>query len=232
MAQLSLSVLLSSSSSCSPSSSAFYSFSASSSSLLSLSFFLFLLFCPIVINGLNIYVKPNDEECFYEYLSIGEKMLASYTVQTGGNLDIDVKVYGPDLGIVYEIERSREGNFQFKAILVGSHKFCFINTMSLVSGKTISFNSYTGHSLLSLDAAKTEHLTPLEQAIISTSENLNNLHDTQIYLKYRDNRHAETVESTNSRVVWWSLLELTGLVAISVFNIVFLRQLFERSGKR
>jgi len=159
-------------------------------------------------------------------------MLVSYAVQSGGYLDVDLKVWGPDLKIVYELDRTKEGNFQFKALQAGSHKLCFINTMSLVSGKTISFNTYTGHSLLSLDAAKAEHLTPLEQAVISTSENLNNIHDTQVYLKFRDSRHSETVMSTNSRVVWWSLLELLGLVAISVFNIVFLRQLFEKTGKK
>ena len=179
-----------------------------------------------------MYVAPNDEECYFEDLQRGEKMYVSFSVQSGGYLDIDVRVYGTDLRLVYEAERQREGNFQFKAVASGSHKLCFGNTMSMVSGKTLSFNTYTGHSLLPLDAAKQSALTPLEQEVMGVSERVYSVHDVAVYLKYREVRHSQTLESTKSRVLWFSLLELMTLVAVSAFNIIFLRQLFERSGKR
>ena len=182
--------------------------------------------------GYNIFVGANEEECYFEQLEKGEKMYASFTVQSGGYMDIDVRVYGPDLRLVYEAERAREGTFQFKAIASGAHKLCFSNSMSLVSGKTLSFNVYTGGSLAPLDAAKQAHLTPLEGQIVAVSEGVYGVHDTQVYLKYREVRHSATLESTHSRVLWWGTLELLALISVSAFNILYIRQLFEKSAKR
>jgi hypothetical protein len=42
--------------------------------------------------SINIVVPPNDELCFFEELQQGEKMYASFAVQSGGYGDIDVKV--------------------------------------------------------------------------------------------------------------------------------------------
>jgi hypothetical protein len=194
--------------------------------------FLLLTLIPSPTLSLNLFIGANEEECFFESLDQGEKLYSSFSVQSGGYQDIDVKVYGPDLRLVYEQDRAREGTFQFKAVSAGPHRLCFSNSMSTVSGKTVSFNLYTGHSLLPLDAAKQAHLTPLEQQIVQVSEGVYSVHDTQVYLKYREVRHSATLESTHSRVLWWGLLELMSLVSVSVFNILYLRQLFERSGKR
>lgn len=180
--------------------------------------------------ALNIYVKPNDEECYFEELVKGEKFYAQYAVQSGGYLDIDVRVTGPNDQIVYEGEREKENSFQFKAQQDGKYKLCFTNSMSMVYGKTLSFVIYTGASLLSVDAAKSEHLTPLEQSIVTTSEGLLGIHDSQVFLKYREIRHSQTLESTNSRVMWWSILELIMLISVSTFNIMYLRALFDKSG--
>jgi hypothetical protein len=47
-----------------------------------------------------------------------------------GFLDIDVKVYGPDMKVIYEAEREKDGTFIFVANQAGTHRFCFGNTMS------------------------------------------------------------------------------------------------------
>jgi len=187
---------------------------------------------PSPARGLNIVVPANDELCFFEELNKGEKMYASFAVQTGGYGDIDINVYDAEQKIAYEQEHAREGTLQLKAIASGRYKLCFSNSMSVVSDKVVSFNTYTGRSLLPLDAAKQEHLNPLEQQIVAVSESVYAVHDTQVYLKYREVRHIQTLDSTASRVVWLSLLELAGLCSVSVFNILFLRQLFERSGRK
>jgi len=228
---------LSSSSPQPPSSHSTRSCSSTSPSLPSL--VSLVLYCLLVLSvlpspssALDVYVKPNDEDCYFEDLQKGEKMYVSFSVQSGGYLDIDIRVYGPDLRVVYEAERQRDGNFQFKATATGSHKVCFGNTMSMVSGKTLSFNTYTGRSLLPLDAAKQSALSPLESEVMGVSEKVYSVHDVAVYLKFREVRHTQTLESTKSRVMWFSLLELMALLAVSVFNILYLRQLFERSGKR
>src|SRR5262245_19109826 len=43
----------------------------------------------------------------------GEKVVSSFNVASGGFLDIDIRVYGPDGKIVYEADREKDGGFQF-----------------------------------------------------------------------------------------------------------------------
>jgi hypothetical protein len=106
-------------------------------------------------NAMNVYVKPNEEQCFMEEAKRGEKLITSFNVAAGGMdiihhspmndrfsylcyvshisigfLDIDVRVYGPDMKVIFEAEREKDGSFSFVAQQTGSHRFCFGNTMS------------------------------------------------------------------------------------------------------
>jgi len=155
-------------------------------------------------------------------------VIASYLVAAGGFLDIDVKVSGPDNKIVYEVDREKEGSFQFIANAAGVYKFCFGNTMSTVTGKTLGFHIYVGNAISHHDAAKHEHLTPLENSITQLSEGLYRVKDSLDYHKYRERVCRNTNESTNQRVLWWNVAETSVLVLVSGFQMWYLRRFFER----
>lgn len=60
------------------------------------------------------------------------------------------------------------------------------------------------------------------------------LHDTiskvkheQEYFVARERIHRNTAESTNDRVKWWSILQTVILVSVCVFQIFYLKRLFE-----
>jgi hypothetical protein len=80
--------------------------------------------------------------------------VSSFNVVAGGFLDIDVKVYGPDNKVVFEAEREKDGAFQFVANTNGEYRLCFGNTMSTVTGKTVSFHMFVGNALAKHHAAK------------------------------------------------------------------------------
>jgi hypothetical protein len=44
----------------------------------------------------------------------------------------------------------------------------------------------------------------------------------------RERSHRNTSESTNARVLWWSILEAVVLVLLAVFQVFYLRQFFEQ----
>lgn len=48
----------------------------------------------LVAEGLVIQVPPSSEQCVFEQVRAGEKVIGSYEVSQGGNLDIDLKVRG------------------------------------------------------------------------------------------------------------------------------------------
>lgn len=75
-------------------------------------------------SGFNVYVPAKDEQCFFDTVFKGDKVVGSYWVSEGGNLDIDFRVLGPDNKVVYERERTQDGSFQFKAMQEGQTPTC------------------------------------------------------------------------------------------------------------
>jgi len=46
-------------------------------------------------------------------------------------------------------------------------------------------------------------------------------------MKMREQTHRNTSESTNGRVLWWSVFECLLLIGMSCWQIFYLRRLFE-----
>lgn len=188
---------------------------------------LFLLALPSLAGAVTVRVNPNAEECFHETARRGEKFLSSFNVASGGFLDINVKVTGPDGGVVYEEERQKEGTFAFVAMETGDYTLCFSNAMSTVTEKDVSFNVYVGTGLSSHGVAKEEHFTPLENAVVGLAEGLRKVRNEQKYIKFRERACFKTAQSTGSRVLWWSILQAVAVVAVGVWQTLYVRGLFD-----
>lgn len=55
-------------------------------------------------------------------------------------------------------------------------------------------------------------IAPIEREVRNLASGLQAVKDEQEYIVVRERRHRETAESTNSRVMWWSVFQ--GLVLV------------------
>eukprot|EP00033_Pygsuia_biforma_P000395 GCRY01000472.1.p1 GENE.GCRY01000472.1~~GCRY01000472.1.p1 ORF type:complete len:220 (+),score=27.81 GCRY01000472.1:67-660(+) len=188
--------------------------------------FLVVLFALIGCSlALTFTVDPHKEECFYEDAKEGTKLGLSFQVTSGGFLDIDVTVTDPTNQVVYKGERETEGKYTFITGSSGVFKFCFSNRMSTYTHKSVSFGITKGEATAS-NFAKAEDLDPIEQSIIQLSNGLSAIQSEQKHQRIRERVHRNTAESTNSRVLWWSIFEAIILLGMSVWQIVTLRKFF------
>ena len=180
-----------------------------------------------LVRSLTIKIDAHKEECFYEDIEApNAKILVQFQVSAGGFLDIDLSLYDPDGALIHLVERETEGKYTFNARIAGIHKFCFSNKMSTLTAKTVSFTISVG-DVLDPNLAKLEHLDPIEKSIMRLSEGLTSIQTEQNYLRTRERVHRDTSESTNSRVLWWSIFEVFVLVAMSVWQVYYLKRFFE-----
>lgn len=142
-----------------------------------------------------------------------------------------MQVYGPDGKIVYEGEKEQEGSFQFSAPQPGAYQLCFSNSMSTMTTKVISFNVYSGHDLHKYQRAKTDHMQPLDKAIISLTENVRQFTDSYHYIRGRIITCHKTAKSTNQRAYWFGLLNFAAILSATALKIFMIKRPFEQTRK-
>lgn len=59
-------------------------------------------------------------------------------------------------------------------------------------------------------------IAPIEREVRDLASGLQAVKDEQEYIVVRERRHRDTAESTNARVMWWSVFQ--GLVLVRIFT--------------
>jgi len=171
------------------------------------------------------------QKCFYEDARKDTVMEATFRV-IGNTYDkklppVDAEVKSPAGKSVLKVELKTEGRLNFVPSSDGIHSFCFrqhqhgnqaILSLAIRSGE---------RDAISTQIAQKEHLSPLEESILNLARDLESVQIEQRYMRQRERAHRNTNESTNQRVLWWSFVEATALVLVSLVQIFYIKKLFE-----
>eukprot|EP01125_Pyxidicula_operculata_P003357 TRINITY_DN13_c0_g2_i1.p1 TRINITY_DN13_c0_g2~~TRINITY_DN13_c0_g2_i1.p1 ORF type:complete len:207 (+),score=47.04 TRINITY_DN13_c0_g2_i1:33-653(+) len=186
----------------------------------------------IQVNAFSFDVGARSEACFYEQVEQGTPVGVMFQVIAGGFLDIDVRISGPDGRVIYAGARETDGRYSFTAHVSGSYSFCFSNKMSTVTPKQIELNvdlgSNSEENFEDGNAASDEEMSPLQSGVLQLSDVITTIQHDVNYLKMREHAHRSTNESTNERVLWWSIFEISILLAMSVWQVWYFRNFFEQ----
>ena len=170
-------------------------------------------------------------ECFYEHFEVGSQVEVQYQVLKGGELDINFLVENP-LEVYIVIDRRSDGWWPLEIKATGEYGICLDNTFSKLSSKLVFL------SIVTQDLAKkreldsevprnaTDHSAAVIEKLNNIDQRLSKIVSLQHYFQAREARHRLTLESNNSRVFWWSLLECVVMVAAGLAQVVVIRSLF------
>uniref|UniRef100_E2J7F2 Transmembrane emp24 domain trafficking protein 2 n=1 Tax=Triatoma matogrossensis TaxID=162370 RepID=E2J7F2_9HEMI len=171
-----------------------------------------------------VTVDAHAEECFFDKVEQGTKLGLMFETSEGGFLDIDVKIVGPDGGIIYQGERESTGKYTFSAHKSGVYTYCFSNQMSTMTPKVVMFNMEIGEAP-SADKDEGDH-NKMEVMIKELTTALTGVKHEQEYMTVRDRIHHGINEATNSRVVLWSIFEAVVLIAMTIGQVYYLKRFF------
>ncbi|CAB0041077.1 unnamed protein product [Trichogramma brassicae] len=194
---------------------------------------MFLLACFAWRTGQSYFitVDAHSEECFFDNVEYGTKMGLTFEIAEGGFLDIDVRIVAPDNKIMYDGEQESSGKFTFAAHTGGVYTYCFSNFRGTMTPKVVMFNMFIGES--PSQQAKKQAVegdtsnAKLEDMIKELSEGLQSVKSEQEYMAVRDRNHRAINESTNFRVVAWSIFEATALLCMTLGQVYYLKRFFE-----
>ncbi|KXS09903.1 hypothetical protein M427DRAFT_63266 [Gonapodya prolifera JEL478] len=179
----------------------------------------------------------HDKLCLYEDLKQEQHLDLTFMVDSSdGEFEIDFWVMAPGNRITFNNLRQATGSHQVVAEQDGRYAYCFSN-YNYPSAKKLTFSHYGPDERdnnqrkfrASVGDEISEEAKKVDQEIMSLAENLRMVRDEQTYMMAREARHREsdTAESTNGRVVIWSLAETALLITVCVWQVWYLRSFFE-----
>ncbi|KAI8820301.1 emp24/gp25L/p24 family/GOLD-domain-containing protein, partial [Chytriomyces cf. hyalinus JEL632] len=191
-------------------------------------------------NNYHITMEPQSKHCFFEPMTIGQKLGLSFQVFGSSNLDIDFWVTNPDELIVQSAFRTSTGSFVVDAAKDGTHSYC-ISNMGHAGNfeKSVSFSvngpdeQYKSAEKKAAGQKGQEDVKgSLETEVRELANTIQQVNDEQQYIRTRLLRHHATAESTNSRVVYWTIFEGIMIGGVIGYQIYYITQFFTKTSRR
>uniref|UniRef100_A0A6A7G819 Emp24/gp25L/p24 family protein n=1 Tax=Hirondellea gigas TaxID=1518452 RepID=A0A6A7G819_9CRUS len=151
--------------------------------------------------------------------------------QGGRSSSIVYRVKDPTGALVLEGTAQEEGRFKFTSRVGGEHTICLSTTSASWFGNRREFKFHlhldVGEEAEDYEAiARLEHLSAIEVEIRRLNDKIRTVRQEQTYQKMREEAFRDTSESTNSRVMWWSIIQTVILVLSGFFQMYHLKHFF------
>lgn len=188
------------------------------------------------IRAYSIDIEPEDKQCFIVTAAVGVSITGSYEVISPQPRPIFVQLEGPmheSSMIHYQSKRGdkgdekdfSEGSFSLDVKASGDYALCISNGHDGISDgelKTVAFN------FRATDANQQDYeYSGIQSELLALKEGLDFLKDHQSYMNQREDVHKQTLESINTRVLCWTILEAVILLSMSIWQITYIRNFFE-----
>uniref|UniRef100_A0A4X1UE70 Transmembrane p24 trafficking protein 4 n=2 Tax=Sus scrofa TaxID=9823 RepID=A0A4X1UE70_PIG len=146
-------------------------------------------------------------------------------------------VEGEPLTAVLQVVLSRqygsEGRFTFTSHTPGDHQICLHSNstrMTLFAGGRLRVHldiQVGEHANNYPEIAAKDKLTELQLRARQLLDQVEQIQKEQDYQRYREERFRLTSESTNQRVLWWSIAQTVILILTGIWQMRHLKSFFE-----
>ena len=176
-----------------------------------------------------------------EHVAEGDVLHGSFVSLKGGRglfgghekFDLEAKYVHPDgsfdaVAPLLQVYNEDEYRFQKEVPRSGTVKFC-LRTSRKNHGdlKDVSWNLKIGHEIKD-DKLKDQHLEDIYKQINGINRIVDEIKSEQGYQRGREARHRKTNDSTSARVHRYAYMEALALVAVSLFQALYIKTMFKQ----
>jgi hypothetical protein len=204
----------------------------------------FLLFCALFqfSHSLYFHIGETERKCFIEEIPDETNVVVNYKVElydprSGGfmpsspGIGMHVEVRDPDDKTLLSRVYSSEGKISFTSHTPGEHVICmYSNSSAWFSGSQLRVHldiQVGEHAVNYGEVVQKEKLSELQLRVRQLLDQVDQITKEQNYQRYREERFRQTSESTNSRVLWWSVTQTAVLLAMGAWQMKHLKSFFE-----
>lgn len=130
-------------------------------------------------------------------------------------------------------EGKGSNQIKFAVENAGDYQVCFNNEMARWTPKVVSMRINVEKNIKSGGTpVKPEDIDPLEVKLDQLQDTLARISEEQVHFKYREAQHTATLQSTHSRITYYSLFESFVLCSLALVQIYFVKKWFDTPRSR
>lgn len=196
----------------------------------------------IAASALTFNLPAKEKLCFYIFTTEPNTQVFYYfAVQQGGSFDVDYSIKDPLGNVMLTETKQRQGDLVITARHPGEYEFCFSNEMSTFAEKVIDFEiKFDGDTASDFRAVMPEqpnlkpiaHVESMRRTADKINLQLDELKRSLQYYRTRNNRNQATVQSTELRIYYFSILEVALMVGMAFLQITIVQLFFKGSRKQ
>ncbi|XP_003978882.1 transmembrane emp24 domain-containing protein 4 [Takifugu rubripes] len=194
--------------------------------------------------ALYFHIGETEKKCFIEEIPDETMVIGKYRTQlwdkhTGSflpstpGLGMHVEIKDPDTKIILSRQYGSDGRFTFTSHTPGEHQICLHSNstkMALFAGGKLRVHldiQVGEHTNNYPEIAAKDKLTELQLRVRQLLDQVEQIQKEQNYQRYREERFRMTSESTNQRVLWWSIAQTLILILTGIWQMKHLKSFFE-----
>ncbi|XP_050297196.1 transmembrane emp24 domain-containing protein eca [Anthonomus grandis grandis] len=201
-----------------------------------------VIYCIASTSALYFHIGETERKCFIEEIPDETSVVVNYKVQlydprTGGfmpsspGIGMHVDIRDPDDKTILSRVYSSEGKISFTSHAPGEHVICMYSNSSAWFGGSqlrVHLDIQVGeHAINYGEVVQKEKLSELQLRVRQLLDQVEQITKEQNYQRFREDRFRQTSESTNSRVLWWSITQTAVLICMGAWQMRHLKKFFE-----
>jgi len=191
------------------------------------------------VNSFNFILNSGDESCFYQYYPSGVTVMLEYKIISSTYQDHIIGFQLSDTHgrpLISEFKKPSSWS-QFKTTDAGGYRFCFDNTHTRFSKKSVSLRLKELTGTNDWDRVNLSDLAPEGDYGVQVDEiggfidrvrvNLNSIQESQETYRHIELRDRQTAENNFDRVNWYSFVCLFCTMSVMLIQVISLRSFFD-----
>lgn len=181
---------------------------------------------------ITFYLPVNVRKCVREEIHKNVLVTGDYEVSEQPDTRTNLKITDSAGHTLYSKEGASKGKFAFTTEDYDMFEVCFESKSQMGTGKVpeqlVILDMKHGVEAKNYEAiAKVEKLKPLEVELRRLEDLSESVVNDFAYMKKREEEMRDTNESTNIRVLYFSVFSMCCLIGLATWQVFYLRQFFK-----
>lgn len=182
------------------------------------------------VAGIKFNLQPNSQKCLRDEMNANMLVVGEYEVSAMPGQVIDYEVRDTKSHILSKKDDISKGKFSFTSEIFDVYELCFISKVPAnVRGmaQEVSVNVKKGVETKSYEGiAEAAKLKPLELELKKLEDLSDAIVQEFALMRKREEEMRDTNESTNNRVLFFSIFGMCCLLGLATWQVLYLRRYF------